>query len=287
MVEATKNIDPPRLGAQVADTHAHLDMLDDPAAALMRAAFTGVTFVATVADVTEAPLGTFDALEVWTERALSRMTEWGVAHPEAPEVRIVVGVHPHNAKGYTGDVAIQLEKLAGDLRVAAIGETGLDFHYDHSPRDWQFHAFRAQLEMAHRLELPIVVHLREAHKEGLAVLREMGVPKAGCIIHCFSEGPKTAELFLEMGCHISFSGIVTFKKAEAVRKAAMVVPLDRLLIETDSPFMTPEPYRGTSNQPAWVTFIAADLAKVRGVDAKELAMATSENARAILGRPRT
>lgn len=286
MVEAKTNIDPPRLGAQAADTHAHLDMLDDPAAALMRAAFTGVTFVATVADVTEAPLGTFDALEVWTERALNRMAEWGVAHPEAPEVRIVVGVHPHNAKGYTGDVAIQLEKLAGDPRVAAIGETGLDFHYDHSPRDWQFHAFRAQLEMAHRLELPIVVHLREAHKEGLSVLREMGVPEAGCIIHCFSEGPKTAELFLEMGCHISFSGIVTFKKSEAVRKAAMVVPLDRLLIETDSPFMSPEPYRGTSNQPAWVTFIAEELAKVKGVDAKDLATVTSENARAVLGRPR-
>jgi TatD DNase family protein len=287
MTENKKNIDPPRLGAQIADTHAHLDMLDDPAAALMRAAFTGVTFVATVADVTEAPLGTFDTLPVWLEHCVDRMAEWGIAHPEAPEVRIVVGVHPHNAKGYTGEVAIRLEKLASDERVAAIGETGLDFHYDHSPRDWQFHAFRAQLEMAHRLELPVVVHLREAHKEGLAVLREMGVPKAGCIIHCFTEGPKTAELFLEMGCYISFSGSVTFKRAEAIRKAAAMIPLDRLLIETDSPFMTPEPYRGTSNQPAWVTFTAAHIARIREMDAAEFAGAVDQNARAILGRPRT
>jgi TatD DNase family protein len=287
MTDAKKNVDPPLLGGQTADTHAHLDMLDDPAAALMRAACTGVTFVATVADVTESPLGTFDALPVWLEHTAERMTEWGIAHPEAPEVRIVVGVHPHNAKGYTGEVAIRLEKLASDPRVAAIGETGLDFHYDHSPRDWQFHAFRAQLEMAHRLELPVVVHLREAHKDGLAVLREMGVPPAGCIIHCFTEGPKTAELFLEMGCYISFSGVTTFKKAESVRKAAAVVPLDRLLVETDSPFMTPEPYRGTSNQPAWVTFTAQRIAEVRGIAPSEVAAATLENAMAVLGRPRT
>ncbi|HEX9094236.1 MAG TPA: TatD family hydrolase, partial [Coriobacteriia bacterium] len=263
-----------------------LDMLDDPSAALELAAVSGVTLVATVADVTEAPLGTFDALPVWIEEAEKRMSDWGVAHAAAPEVRIIVGVHPHNAKGYTGEVALQLERLAGDPRVAAIGETGLDFHYDHSPRDWQFHAFRAQLEMAHRLRLPVAVHLREAHEEGLEILREMGVPEAGCIIHCFTEGPKTAELFLEMGCHISFGGTVTFKKADTVRKAAAVVPLDRLLLETDCPFMTPEPYRGVSNQPAWVTFTAERLAEIKGIPTAELATATMQNSTALLGRPR-
>jgi TatD DNase family protein len=279
-------IDTPRLGAQIADTHAHLDMLDDPAGALVSAVVTGVTFVATVADVTEAPLGTFDALPTWLEEAQLRMEDWGIAHAEAPIVRIVVGIHPHNAKGYTGEVARELEKLAADPRVAAIGETGLDFHYDHSPRDWQFHAFRAQLEMAHRLELPAVVHLREAHKEGLAVLREMGIPKSGCIIHCFTEGPKTAELFLEMGCHISFAGTVTFKKADTVRKAAAMVPLDRLLVETDSPFMTPEPHRGETNQPAWATFTAARIAQIRGIETADLATAVRANAERVLGNVR-
>jgi TatD DNase family protein len=286
MTERKPRVEVPRLGAQTADTHAHLDMLDDPAGALERACVAGVMFIATVADVTEAPLGTFDALDTWVSEAHDRMDQWGVPHPEAPEMRIIVGVHPHNAKGYTPDVAETLVELSKDPRVCAIGETGLDFHYDHSPREHQRRAFEAQIELAGQLGLPLAVHLREAHEEGMAILRSVGVPEAGCVIHCFTEGPKTAELFLEMGCHISFAGPVTFPKADVVRKAADIVPLDRLLVETDCPFMTPVPYRGRSNEPAWVAFTTQAIAEIKGVDPAKVAAATLDNARAVFGRRR-
>jgi TatD DNase family protein len=283
MDERKPRIEVPRLGAKTADTHAHLDMLDDPAGALERAVVAGVMYIATVADVTEAPLGTFDALGAWSAEAEERMRLWGVPHPGTPEMRIIVGVHPHNAKGYTPEVADTLRQLAMDPRVGAIGEVGLDFHYDHSPRDHQRRAFEAQLGLAQELGLPVAVHLREAHEEGIAILRDLGVPKAGCIIHCFTEGPKTAEMLLEMGCHISFAGPVTFAKADIVRSAVEVVPLDRLLAETDSPFMTPVPHRGRSNEPAWVTFTVAALAEIKGLAPADVATATLENARRLLG----
>lgn len=283
MDERKPRVEVPKLGAQTADTHAHLDMLDDPAGALERAVVAGVLYIATVADVTEAPLGTFDALGSWQDDALERMELWGVPHPVAPLVRIIVGVHPHNAKGYTPEVAGTLAQLALDPRVAAIGEIGLDFHYDHSPRDHQRRAFEAQLHLADTLGLPVAIHLREAHEEGIAILRECGVPKAGCIIHCFTEGPKTAEMLLEMGCHISFAGPVTFAKADIIRQAVEVVPLDRLLAETDSPFMTPVPHRGRSNEPAWVTFTVAALAEIKGLPSADVAAAILTNARRVLG----
>lgn len=283
MDERKPRVEVPKLGAQTADTHAHLDMLDDPAGALERAAVAGVMYIATVADVTEAPLGTFDALGAWIAEAQQRMALWGVLHPETPEMRIIVGVHPHNAKGFTAEVAETLSQLAKDPRVGAIGEVGLDFHYDHSPRDHQRRAFEAQVGLAQELGLPVAVHLREAHEEGIAILRDVGVPKVGCIIHCFTEGPKTAELLLEMGCHISFAGPVTFAKADIIRQAAEIVPLDRLLAETDSPFMTPVPHRGRSNEPAWVTFTVAALAEIKGLAPADVATATLANARLLLG----
>jgi TatD DNase family protein len=283
MTERKPRVEVPRLGAQTADTHAHLDMLDDPAGALERAAVAGVMFIATVADVTEAPLGTFDALGTWVTEAQERMDMWGVPHPETPEMRIIVGVHPHNAKGYTPEVADTLRQLGSDPRVGAIGEIGLDFHYDHSPRDHQRRAFEAQLMVAHDMDLPVVVHLREAHEEGIAILRDIGLPKAGCIIHCFTEGPKTAELFLEMGCHLSFAGPVTFPRSDILWQAVEVVPLDRLLAETDCPFMTPVPQRGRSNEPAWVTFTIQKLAEIKGLPAGDVAEAVLANAKRVLG----
>jgi TatD DNase family protein len=283
MTERKPRVEVPRLGAKTADTHAHLDMLDDPAGALERAAVAGVMFIATVADVTEAPLGTFDALGSWVTEAQERMDLWGVSHPETPEMRIVVGVHPHNAKGYTPEVADTLRQLASDPRVGAIGEIGLDFHYDHSPRDHQRRAFEAQLMAAHDMDLPVVVHLREAHEEGIAILRDVGLPKAGCIIHCFTEGPKTAELFLEMGCHLSFAGPVTFPRSDILWQAVEVVPLDRLLAETDCPFMTPVPQRGRSNEPAWVTFTIQKLAEIKGLPVGDVAEAVLANAKRVLG----
>ncbi len=283
------NYETPDLGAPVPDTHAHLDMLDDPAGALVRAAQAKVSFVATVVDVTESPEHTFEGLAGWlgeAGRRLARPAASGdtAVAADAPEVRVVVGCHPHNASGYDRAAEARLRELARDPRVAAIGETGLDFHYDNSPRDDQRIAFRAQLAIAHELGLPAVVHLREAHGEGIDILTELGVPEAGCIIHCFTADAELAVRFVEMGCHISFAGPLTFKKAEELRVAAAAVPLDRLLVETDCPFLAPDPYRGRKNEPALVTHTAAMLARTHGVDARKCATALMSNAHALLGR---
>lgn len=271
----------PHLGAQIADTHAHLDMLDDPGGALERATMAGVTFVITVADVTETPEGTFDAIPGWLETAQDRLDQWAIPHGIPPELRVIVGAHPHNAKDFDEAAHERLAKLVSDPRVAGIGEIGLDFHYDHSPRDEQRAAFRSQLEMAHASNLPAVVHLREAHDEGFEILSEVGIPGAGCVIHCFTGDAALATRFVDLGCHISFAGPVTFKNAEEIRAAAAAVPLDRLLVETDSPFMAPHPYRGMRNEPAWTVLTAAKIAEVRGVSAAEVAGAAMQNARTV------
>ncbi|MDP2299455.1 MAG: TatD family hydrolase, partial [Actinomycetota bacterium] len=158
------------------------------------------------------------------------------------------------------------------------------FHYDHSPRDDQRAWFRTQLALAHEVGLPVEIHLREAHTEGLQLLAEFGVPPAGCVIHCFTEGPALAERFLELGCHISFAGPVTFKKAEELREAARLVPLDRLLIETDCPFLAPHPYRGRRNEPAFAVLNATAVAEAKGLASADVATAALENARRLFGR---
>lgn len=268
---------------RVADAHAHLDMLDDPVAALERAALAGVGFVATVTDVTEDAGRTFAELGGWLAEASARLAERDGPETAVPEVRIIVGCHPHNASDFDSQAEDRLCELALDPRVAAIGEAGLDFHYDNSPRDDQRRAFRSSLRIAHELGLPVVVHLREAHEEGMAILAEEGVPAAGCIIHCFTEDAALALRFAEMGCYISFAGPTTFKKADAIREAAAAVPLDRLLVETDCPFLAPEPYRGRRNEPAWVTLTAAVVASVRAEETSDVALALYENARTLFG----
>jgi TatD DNase family protein len=283
MTDPKPPADLPHLGAPTADTHAHLDMLDDPAGALERAAAAGVSFIATVADATEEPLGTYDGLPAWEHDAAARLEQWGNAHLSVPRIRVIIGVHPHNAKHFDRTVEDEIRRLALDARTCAIGEVGLDFHYDHSPRDDQRAMMRRHLEMAAELALPVCVHLREAHEEGLEVLREVGVPPAGCIIHCFTEGAKTAELFLDLGCLISFGGVVTFPKADVVREAVAVVPLERMLLETDCPFLAPEPYRGRVNEPAFVTLTAAEVAVIRGSSPAEIAATTLDNALRVLG----
>lgn len=271
----------PELGAPSVDAHAHLAMLDDPAAALVRASRAGIALVATVVDLTETPEATLDGLAGWLDRAAGHLSAEG---REVPEVRIIAGWHPHNASG--GDAALldRLRDLAADPRVGGLGELGLDYHYDHSPRDEQRSWFRRHLELAHEVGLPVEIHLREAHDEGLAILREVGIPAAGCIIHCFTEGPELAERFLELGCFISFAGPVTFKKADALREAARIVPLDRLLVETDCPFLAPHPYRGRSNEPAFAVLNAAMIAEVKAIEPAEVATAALGNARVLFGR---
>ena len=271
----------PDLGAPTADAHAHLDMLGDPVAALVRAARAGIALVATVVDLSEDPETTLDGLAAWQEAAAVELASDG---PAVPEVRLAVGWHPHNASAGTDRLLGRLRELAADERVGAFGELGLDFHYDHSPRDVQRAWFRAHLDLAHEVGLPVVVHLREAHDEGAAIIAERGLPPAGCIIHCFTEGPALAERFLEMGCYISFAGPVTFKKSDALREAAGLVPLDRLLVETDCPFLAPHPYRGRPNEPAYTVLNAAAVAQAKGIGAAEVASAALANARRVFGR---
>lgn len=259
-------------------------MLEDPVGALVRAARAGVALVATVVDLTESPETTLEGIDLWLDEAASRLGPEGLT---PPEVRLVAGWHPHNAKAGTPELLGRLRRLCrDDERIAAIGEAGLDFHYDHSPREAQRAAFRAHLDLAHEVGLPVIVHLREAHEEGMATLAEVGVPEAGCVIHCFTEGPALAARFVEMGCHVSFAGPVTFPKAHAVREAAAAVPLSRLLVETDCPFLAPHPYRGRTNEPALVVLNAAAVADARGETVADLAAATLENARLLFARRR-
>ncbi|MHB1342149.1 MAG: TatD family hydrolase [Coriobacteriia bacterium] len=273
----------PDLGALTVDSHAHLDMLEDPAGALANAALSGVALVATVVDLTE-DTRTFDEIDGWLADASRRLTAAGRAGLTPPEVRIVVGAHPHNAKAFDPGVESRMRETSALPRVAAFGELGLDYHYDYSPRDVQRAAFERHLALAHELGMPVIVHLRESHNDGHDMIRDAGAPAAGCVIHCFTEDAATAERFLGLGCLISFAGPVTFKKAIAIREAAAITPLDRLLVETDCPFLAPEPFRGRKNEPAYVTLTAAAVAGAMGLQPHQVASAALENARRLFSR---
>ncbi len=268
----------PELGAPTCDAHAHLDMLEDPARALANAARAGIALVATVVDLSEDER-TFTELDGWLTSARTLLDAEGFSALELPEVCIVVGAHPHNASAFTPAIAARMRQAASMPRVSAFGELGLDFHYDNSPRDVQRAVFREQLALAHELDMPVIVHLREAHSDGLAILLEQGVPRAGCVIHCFTEDAATAAGFIEVGCMISFAGPVTFKKAALIREAAVITPLDRLLIETDCPFLAPEPFRGRKNEPAYAVLTAEAVASAKGIPTAEVACAALANAR--------
>jgi TatD DNase family protein len=184
-----------------------------------------------------------------------------------------VGLHPHDAKNGIGGLA----DLLDDPVVVAVGECGLDYHYDHSPRPVQRDAFAAQVGLALERDLALVIHTREAWDDTFAVLDEVGVPDR-TVFHCFTGGPTEAARALETGAFLSFSGIVTFKNAEDVRAAAALCPGGRLLVETDSPFLAPAPNRGQANRPAWVPLVGAGVAQVRGVAVDEIEALTWENA---------
>ena len=194
-----------------------------------------------------------------------------------------VGIHPHEAKGYReGD----LDRLAGWIRsgeARAIGEIGLDYYYDLSPRETQREVCRIQMELAWELGTAAAFHVRDAHQDMLDLMKSMKNHLTPGILHCFSGSAEIAKEYLKLGYHISFAGPVTFKKAPKLREAALLVPKDRLLIETDSPYLAPEPVRGRRNEPANVRFVAEKLAEIRGADPEELAAYTFENAEKIYG----
>ena len=183
------------------------------------------------------------------------------------------GVHPHEAAGGMDGV----EELLADPHVVAVGECGLDYHYDHSPRPAQRDVFAAQVVLAHRFDLALVIHTREAWDDTFAVLAAEGVP-ARTVFHCFTGGEDEARRALDLGASLSFSGIVTFKSADDVRAAAALCPLERLLVETDSPYLAPVPHRGEDNRPALVPLVGAAVAEVRGEGIDAVAAATWRNA---------
>lgn len=197
------------------------------------------------------------------------------------DVYATVGLHPHDATDL-GDAYDGLAALAGSDRCVAIGEAGFDLHYEHSPREEQEVAFRRQIQLAKAVDRPLMIHSRNAWDDTFRVLDTEGVP-ARTIFHCFTGGPQEARLALDRGCYLSFSGIVSFKTAEDIRAAAALAPADRILVETDSPYLAPVPHRGKPNEPAFVSIVGAALAAARGVDVGEVAEITRVNAARVFG----
>lgn len=247
------------------DTHCHLadSRLDSELdAVLARAAEAGIEKIVSV--------GAIGPIE--NDRRTVAIAE---AHPH---IFAAVGVHPHDARDCTSDRIAELRELAKSQKVVAIGESGLDFHYMHSPVDAQEQALRAHLRLAAELGKPIVIHCRDAEERLAAIVREEGLPPKGGVIHCFTGDAKAAETFLDLGFHISFSGILTFKNADTVRQAARIVPDDRVMVETDAPYLAPQPYRGKRNEPAFVRRTLEVLAEVRATEPDALAATTVCNA---------
>lgn len=253
------------------DTHCHLShrdlhgALDD---VLARAAAAGVTRVICAAG---------DLRESAASLALAR---------RRPNLFALAGLHPHEAKDFSPETPAALEALLADPLVVALGEIGLDYFHDHSPRPVQREVFAAQLALARRAGKPVVVHSRDAFDDTLAVLRESGLAGSKILFHSFSEGPEQARRALDLGACLAFSGMVTFKGKDLLRASALLVPADRLLIETDSPYLSPEPLRGRfPNEPARVLHVATALASLRNQPIDLLASQTTAAASAFFSLP--
>ena len=247
------------------DSHAHIDGREfdaDREAVIERAQAAGVAAILNV--------GTGDP----HSGALERAVELGQQHEN---IYTAIGTHPHDSRLYDDRAEEKIRKLIKSERVIAWGEIGLDFHYDNSPRDVQLDVFKRQLHAARDCDLPVVIHTREAESETIEILKSEQDVRG--IFHCFSGSMELAQNALELGFMISFSGIVTFKKAEELREVAKQVPLDRLLIETDCPYLTPIPYRGKRNEPAYVVEVARCVAGIHDTSIEQMAQQTSDNFR--------
>ena len=255
------------------DAHAHLDgdeFAADLDAVIARARAASVERIVLVG-LWRSPSSFGNARELAT-----RMPELFSA---------TVGIHPHEAARVPEEDWARHDALARDPRIVAVGETGLDFHYDHSPRDIQEAAFRRSLRTARAAGKPVVVHVREADDACARVLREEGVPEAGGVIHCFTGDAAAARAYLDLGLYISVAGVVTFRSAEAIREAVRIVPRDRLTVETDCPYLAPVPHRGERNEPARVMRTAEKVAELWGTTLAEVDRVTTANARRLLRLP--
>ncbi len=250
------------------DTHTHLDFPqfdDDRERVIERASAAGVKAI----------------INVGTDLASSQTA---VALAEAyPQIYAAVGVHPHDAKTMTGETLEELRALVSHPRVVAVGEIGLDFYRDLSPRDQQRQVFEQQLALASEVGKPVIVHDRDAHKEVMAILRhwiKSGHQPAG-VMHCFSGDLTMAKEAIELGFYVSTAGPVTFKNARRLHELVRQLPLEKLLVETDCPYLAPHPHRGKRNEPAYVKFVAQEVAHLKGLTLEEVAHVTSDNARTL------
>ncbi len=254
------------------DSHCHIDMPQfdaDREAVVARARAAGVERMLLVGGVDESA-GHLRAL--------------GMA--ESLGFPVSAGVHPHEARLASEATWDELRGLARERRIVAIGEIGLDFHYDHSPRDTQREVFRRQVRLAREVGLPMIIHTREADDETATLLEEEGASECGGVIHCFTGGHALARRALALGFFVSFSGILAFPRSEVIQEVARSLPLDRLLVETDAPFLAPPPHRGKRNEPAFVVEVAGKLATLRGIGIDAVGAATTANFERLLALAR-
>src|SRR5262245_2959102 len=248
---------------QLIDHHCHLDAPDfagDRDGAIARARAAGVGLIVSIST---------------QMRRLEETLQIAEAHPN---VFASIGTHPHYAHTELDIPVAEIVRLSAHPKIVAIGEAGLDYFYDNSPREAQMQGFRNHIAAAQETGLPLVIHARDADDEIAATLEEaMARRKFAAVLHCFTGGPDLARRAVDLGLYISFSGILTFGKSDALREIAAGVPLDRLLVETDAPYLAPGRYRGKRNEPAYVVETAKELARVKGIGATELARATTDN----------
>jgi TatD DNase family protein len=252
------------------DTHAHLNAKEfdeDREEVIARARENGVSTIVNIG---------FNAETIPTCLELAERYEF---------IYAVVGWHPQDAKDMTDEHLEWLEELSRHPKVVGLGEMGLDYYWDTSPKDVQAEVFRKQIRLARKLQMPIVIHNRDAHQDIITILKEEKAAEVGGIMHCFSGSWETAKLALDMNFHISFGGPLTFKNAKQPKEVAAKVPLDRLLIETDCPYLTPHPFRGKRNETGYVRYVCEEMANIRGLSYEEMAAITSDNARRLFGLP--
>jgi len=250
------------LSYELVETHAHLDYPDfanDLDDVLRRAADAGVTRIITIGTSVESSRRAIDLAEKY------------------PAVYAAIGVHPTYVEEAEEDVFTPLRELEKNPRVVAIGETGLDYYRVSGDLEWQRERFRAHIRAARECGKPLVIHTRQAAEDTLTIMREEGAGEVGGVMHCFTESQAVADAALALGFHISFSGIVTFKNAGALKDVARQVPPERLLVETDSPYLAPVPHRGKINRPGLVRHVAEEVARLRGISLSEVAAATTGN----------
>lgn len=246
------------------DTHAHLNVeqfVEDSEEVIKRAQENGVSKIAVVG---------FDHETIEKALELSRNHR---------EIYPIIGWHPTEAGSYTDEVEAKLIQLIKEENIVAMGEMGLDYYWMRDSKEVQIEAFRRQIQVAKKLDLPIVIHNRESTEDIYKVLKEEDISDIGGIMHSFNLTPEWLDKFLALGMHISYSGVLTFKNAPAVKESAKRTPLDKILIETDSPYLSPEPYRGKRNEPGYVRFVAEKLAELHDLSVEEIAEITTQNAK--------